>query len=122
MGYGADTPGAGGRRTILGQGPGRTRRLVRRTLNVDTVLSGAGGLLMGWNMRESTGAAGAVVELYDGHDTGGELTGTVGNASGVSSWYWAYPDGIEITSGLFAHVVTGSMDVIVFFRADIPDT
>lgn len=100
-------------------GPGRTRRLIKKGMTADTLLTTLPGLLLGWNMRETTGSAGAVVELYDGNTAQGEFTGTVGNASGVSTVEWFGPEGIEIQNGVFAHVVTGTMDVIVYFRADM---
>jgi hypothetical protein len=103
-------------------GAQRTRPLSARALTTNVQLSSMAGLMVGWCMRETTGAAGAVVELYDGHDTTGAFVGTVGLGNGTSSTYTAFDDGIEITVGLYAHVVTGTADVIVYYRIDAPGT
>lgn len=106
--------------SIQSFGAMRTRTLTARALTGNVQLSSMAGELVGWCMRETTGAAGAVVELYDGNDATGQLVGTQGLGNGTSGNYSAPLPGVEITVGLFAHVVTGTADVIAYYRADIP--
>ena len=117
-GYELVAPGPGARESILGTGSARTLVLNARALTTNAQLISMGGLLMGWCMRETTGSAGAVVELYDGQGTSAMLIGTQGLGNGTSGSALFSDLGVEVESGVYAHVVTGTADVIVYFRAD----
>lgn len=117
--YGDVIPQAGNPESVRGTGSARVRPLTGRALAADKQLTTLGGLLMGWSMRESTGSAAAVVELYDGNGTGGQLLGTQQLASAASFTVTLFDDGIEVENGVTAHIVSGSADVVVYFRADV---
>jgi hypothetical protein len=116
--YSDVVPGPGARETILGTGSERVRVLNGAALSADAPLVGMGGRLMGWAVRESTGAAAAVVDIYDGASVGGTrvVPAAVG-AGGFAAVYFG-DLGIDIEQGLYVHIVSGSADVTCYFRAD----
>jgi hypothetical protein len=119
MTYGSAGDSPGNALSILGRGSDRVRPLVARSLTTNQQLTTLSGRLMGWCMRETTGSAGAVVELYDGNSTGSTLVATQGLGNGTTGDYSAWDAGIDIVSGLYAHVVTGNADVVAYFRAEM---
>lgn len=52
------------------------------TVSVDTLVISRDCWLMGWSLRESTGAAGAIVELLSGSSSNGELVAEIGLGAG----------------------------------------
>ena len=113
----SDTTDAAGRGTgSPGRGGGRKRvqPLSAKAVTSEAQLASGGCVLHGWNCRETTGAAGAVVELYDGSSNGGTFLGTMGLGNGVFGAITFDEHGIDVGSGLHAHVVTGTADVIVY--------
>lgn len=77
---------------------------------------GGNGLVMGWSLLETTGAAAAVVELYDGQDAGGQLVAAISLSPGQSTRDWLGPSGIETDIGLFVRVVSGTVRGAVWVR------
>lgn len=47
--------------------------------------SGAAGRLVGWSLRESSGTAGVLVRIFDGHDANGTLLATIPLAAATVS-------------------------------------
>lgn len=104
--------------SIRARGALRSRPIIQRALATDIQMVSQGGVLKGWCMRETTGSAGAVIELYDGASAGGQFLACVGLGNGVSQPFAFAEDGITVESGVFAHVVTGHADVILYFQYD----
>lgn len=70
---------------------------------------GGPSLLMGWSFLESTGAAAATVEVYDGYGAGAQLVTAISLSAGQSTRDWLGPHGIYCSEGLFVNVVAGSV-------------
>lgn len=70
---------------------------------------GRGGRLYGWAFQETTGAAPATFELFDGTGSGGQsiLPATLTVNQSFRD-IWGKP-GIEIRTGLFMNVTAGSV-------------
>lgn len=119
MSYGMDTPPPPG-----ASPPARTRGqggvYVSNTSNTadEQLLTGSGQLLY-FNMREPTGSAGGVVELYDGTSTASQRICSIGLPSGVSDTEQFNDNGIPFEHGLFKHMVTGAAVVTVLLVPDI---
>jgi hypothetical protein len=64
---------------------------------------------VGFNLSETTGSAGAVVDFWDGHGTTGVLVGECQLAQGTSQWTNMGIYGWPITAGLYMNVVSGSV-------------
>lgn len=118
MSYDGVAPGPGARDTILGTGSDRIRPLSQRAVTADVVLAGMGGRLMGWALREATGASFAAIELYDGSSAGGQLIAPINIGSGGFLTFYYGDLGIDIESGIFVHAVAGSMDIVIYYRFD----
>ena len=73
-------------------------------------------LLMGWSLRETTGAAVAAVRLFSGTTAGGQLVASIALASGGSSDHATSDDGVFVTGGLFLDVVAGSVEGAIYAR------
>lgn len=119
MSYGADMPYApGGLPPVRQRGAQGT--YVSNTSNTadEQLLSGSGQLIY-WNMRETTGSAGAVVELYDGTSVNSQRICSIGMGNGVSDTHDMVMGGIPVERGVFKHVVTGSAVVTVCVQLDI---
>jgi hypothetical protein len=76
----------------------------------------AGGRLAGYSVRETTGAAPAVIRLRDGADVAGDLVATIALTQGQSLTAWLMPTGISLTYGLFAEVVTGAIEGVAYLN------
>lgn len=63
---------------------------------------------LGFSIRETTGLAGAVVEIFDGLDSGGKLIESIAISSGGSVREY-YPNGVILEDGLFVNVVSGTV-------------
>jgi hypothetical protein len=111
-------PGPGARDSILGTGSDRIRPVSLRAVTADTPLIGMGGRLMGWALRESTGASFAALEFYDGASAGGTLIAPINIGQGGFLTFWYGDVGIDVESGIFVHMVAGSMDITVYYRFD----
>lgn len=80
------------------------------------------GALMGWSLRESTGAATALVEVRVGNsdnaaDASGALIVTIKLAAGESTRDWFGDSGIGFGAGLIVHLVSGAVVGAVYLRA-----
>lgn len=118
MSYAGDTPSPG-----AGIPPVRRRgwqgTLISNTTNTgDEQLLTGGGQLFYWNMRETTGSAGAVVELYDGNSVNSQRICSIGMGNGVSDTENFDDNGIPVERGVFKHVVTGSAVVTIGIQLD----
>lgn len=69
--------------------------------------------LMGWNLRETTKAAAAQIDFFDGNANSSQLVGTIQLNPAESVRDWFPPQGIEV-SQLTAIVVSGSVDGVVY--------
>lgn len=69
---------------------------------------GSATLLVGWSVRETSGAAGAVVEIRDG-SAAGELVGASSLPAGTSDTVWAGDRGVGVQGGLFVVLVSGAV-------------
>lgn len=119
MSYGSDVPSVpGGLPPVRQRGAEGT--YVSNTSNTgdEQLLTGSGQLIY-FNMREVTGSAGAVVELYDGTTTASQRICSIGLQNGVSDTHDFADGGIPVERGLFKHMVTGSALVTVCVQLDI---
>ena len=66
-------------------------------------------ILFGYSLKESTGAASAEVDIFDGRDTTGLLALPITLAAAQSTEDWFGPQGIHFRGGLFPHVASGSV-------------
>lgn len=118
MSYDDVTPGPGARDSILNTGPYRITPVSARAITASRALVSMGGRLMGWSVRETSGSAGCVVELYDGTSSAGQLIVPVGVGNGTYIGAWFGDVGLDIEQGIFANVVVGVMDIVVYYRFD----
>jgi hypothetical protein len=118
MDYGDVGPGPAARDTILGTGANRIRPVTLRAMTASAALIGMGGRLMGWALRESTGASFAAIEFYDGASTGGTLIAPINIGQGGFLTFYYGDLGIDVESGIYVNVVAGSMDVTCYYRFD----
>lgn len=71
-------------------------------------------LLMGLRVRETSGAAAASVDLFDGGQAGAFNVGSYGMVANGSAGDWFGPQGIALRTALFV-VVTGQVAGAVFY-------
>jgi hypothetical protein len=74
-----------------------SRPIVPNALNY-----GSGGRLVGWSLRAAGGDV--VINLRDGHDTGGDVIATIPLANGTSQTFAAPVSGISFAESLYAEV------------------
>lgn len=74
------------------------------------------GRLVGWSVRETSGAAAATVRLFDGRDTSGTLLATLQLTSGQSHQNWLGGSGVSITDALYVDI-TGQIEGSVYLGA-----
>lgn len=67
------------------------------------------GVLKGWAFRETTGAAVATLNLWDGTNNAGLLLSPLGLASAGHESIWLGEQGVSYTRGLFIEVTAGSV-------------
>lgn len=72
------------------------------------------GRVAGFSVRETTGAASALVKLHDGADATGDLVMTISLSAGESARDWFWPGGIALTYGLFIEVATGAIEGVAY--------
>lgn len=65
--------------------------------------------LMGWSFAETTGAAAATFDVYDGLDATGILIAAITLPVGGSIQNYLGPWGIMLRTGLFLDMLTGSV-------------
>ena len=76
-----------------------------------------GGLIIvrGLTVRETTGAAVATIEIYDGTGTNGTLIDAVHLLASATDREFYAGEGIEAISGCFLHVVTGTVKGAIWY-------
>lgn len=100
-------------------GTARYGRAIPITISNDGashVLTTEAGLLVGWSVRETTGSARAVADLYSGSTTGGQAIGTIVLSQGAADSPLTPAGGIECYNGLYLNAVAGSMAGAVWYR------
>lgn len=70
---------------------------------------GSGALLYGWSLRETTGAAIAQLDVYDGADQTGQLVATVVVPAGGSVAAYLAGIGVLCRRGVYVHASAGSV-------------
>jgi len=81
--------------------------------------------LGGWSVIETTGAAPATVELWDGSATGGATVALITLAAGAALTNPLPGHGVLITSNLFLNVIAGSVRGAIWVAPsgyEYPDT
>lgn len=86
------------------------------TVGGDKVLFTRRGILMGFSLRETTGAARTALQVIDGGDTNGTILVFPQASANASQVAWFGKDGPWISAGLFVHVVTGTADIVLWVR------
>ena len=79
------------------------------------LISGAVGLV-GWSLRETTGAAVATVEFVDGGSAGGTIIGEVSLAAGASDTEPVSDKGVLARQGIYMRVIAGSVTGAIYVR------
>lgn len=79
-----------------------------------TLLTGA-FILRGWNFGETTGAAAATANLYDGTATGTVLVASIFLASGTSTTTRGSDAGIIVRTGLYLDMLSGSLSGAIYY-------
>ncbi len=87
--------------------PARTRPIA--TTTTDLLLVGGASILTFYNFTETTGGAGAEIELYDGEAATGARIVSVTLTGGESTRDLIPKPGLGCYVGLFLHVVSGSI-------------
>lgn len=84
-------------------------RPVTLTLGTATgsALSGVGGRLVGWSVRETGGTNPLVLRFRNGTDADQPVIGEAYTPAGQVTSQW-FPPGVSFTEGLFLEVVTGA--------------
>lgn len=78
-------------------------------LSADKILFPSAAYLVGWSLRESSGAAAAAVELRDGDTTGSTMLASLGIGAGLSSTQHLGVSVLPIRARLLGHVVSGAV-------------
>lgn len=71
------------------------------------------GRLHGFSLRETTGAASAIVRLHDGFDANGDLIATVSLIAAESVRDW-FEGGLAFGAGLYAEIVSGAVEGAIY--------
>lgn len=90
----------------------------------DAVLPGNRYLrLMGYSIRESAGTSGAAAaDIVEGATaSGGDKVVPIELSGNTNEKDWFGPDGIEMQSGVSVRVISGTVDIVVFYK-DIEET
>jgi hypothetical protein len=79
-------------------------------VNANRQMSAVDARLLGFSIRETTGAAAATIELRAGTDATGDLIIPINLGAGESAREWYGPDGVAFTGGLYLVRVAGTVD------------
>jgi hypothetical protein len=71
---------------------------------------------MGWSLLETTGTTAAVVELYDGYDSGAQLLAAIALSPGQSTRDWLAGGGLLSQEALFVRIVSGTVRGVIWTR------
>lgn len=82
------------------------------------ILGAVGGrlLLMGFGVKESTGAAAAEVDLFDGKDVTGQLVAPVTLTAGQGRTDYYGPGGVLLERGYFPNLLAGAVTGAVYLK------
>lgn len=94
---------------LLGSLSGPARPVPVPATTASRLIYGRGAVVMGWSFVESTGAATARVNLYNGHDATGTLVVPISLLAAESTRDYLSPAGVYFDSGVWLEVVTGSI-------------
>lgn len=86
------------------------------TTTTDKALITRPCLLVGWSLRETTGAAVASAEFDAAPSSGGPTVGEQSLASAGSGSQHLCNEGVLCEGGVFLHVVSGSVTGVVYAR------
>jgi hypothetical protein len=78
------------------------------------IVTGA-SVLLGWSLRETTGAAGATGIIYDGSATTGQIVAPINLAPSETTRDWFGPHGLRIDVGLYFDPTAGTIDGAVWY-------
>ena len=81
-------------------------------------VEGRPGRLMGFAVRESSGAAGATFRLYSGGDANGQPVAPVSLSPNESTREWWGPNGVRCDAGLYFQLVGGSLEGVAYYEVD----
>lgn len=119
MAYGDASLGPGSAGSILGDGADRVQHLNTGTISASKQLTQIPGRLLGWALEEMSGSASAKCRLHDGTDAGGDVADRMQVGTGATAHGSYFDVGIDIRSGLFVEVVSGSLALTVYYRMDV---
>jgi hypothetical protein len=71
-------------------------------------------VLYGWALKETTGAAAAELDIYNGADASGDDVIPVVFSAGQSTRDWFGPQGLALSIGYFPVLVSGAIAGTVF--------
>lgn len=87
------------------------------TTNIAVLQGGDVHALMGWSLRETTGAAAAAIRLHDGNSAATEVIATIALASGTSVTFLTHGRGIRVDRGrIFLEWLSGSVEGVLYWR------
>lgn len=66
-------------------------------------------VLMGYSVKESTGTAGAELDIINGADTTGQVVCPITLLAGESTEDWFGPQGLEMATGIIGNIASGSI-------------
>jgi hypothetical protein len=87
------------------------------TTNANRTISNVTTRVLGWSLRETTGAAPAVIELVSGTDATGDVVLTVSLAPAESARDWYGDTGVRALNGLFLVRISGQAKGAVYVDA-----
>ncbi len=86
------------------------------TTTANVQVTNRNSIMTGWSFRETTGNAGAVLRIVDGHDANGQLVAAVGLSAGTAQVVSVAPGGLSISVGVYIDVVSGSIEGAIWTR------
>ena len=104
--------------------PAVVELVLERPVRAIPVIAGAGSRVLtarrsvftGWSLLESTGTAGASVELYNGQDATGTKVATIALSAGSADHEALGAGGVYCDAGLYLRVVSGSVTGSIWAR------
>jgi hypothetical protein len=85
----------------------RAARPVALTV-LPTIASASPGRLVGWSVRETTGANPYVLRFHNGDNASADLIAMITGGGGTADNKWFGPGGLSFTEGLYVEVITGA--------------
>jgi hypothetical protein len=72
--------------------------------------------LYGWSLRNMSGAAAAVIDIYDGTDASGIPVFPLVIPANVTAEAWFGPNGVHMKNGVYANVTTGEIKGSILYK------